>query len=393
MKILMVSTEYPPMKGGVGRYTEKLVESLRTEGLEVAVVCNECGSGDFTGLSPYNRQNSEILRRAVKEFKPDVVHIQYEQGLYGIHLDPINPKKTGTNIESFYRDCEIPIVTTFHSAYTFNQWMKLIVPIRTGRLGKTGILFRTIYDYWIHLLNYYSFHSLNKEKIGHKRAGIVFSKYLQNLIPGSYLIYHGSEPNVPPTDMSESRKKFLLPEDVNIALAFGFMTATKGWDIIEKMKVPKEWKIVVNTSKNHYSKETAKKIENAGVIDLNRGFINDRELSVLLYSADALILPYKVSSASGVLYDGLSHGLPFISSKLEFFNEFSDMGLGISVDRNPAEFSSALLRLKKDYKKYKKKVLEFRRKLLWKAVTSKHIVVYNSLIDNPASILHQKILD
>lgn len=207
------------------------------------------------------------------------------------------------------------------------------------------------------------------------------------------MIYHGSEPNVPPTDKSESRKKFLLPEDVNIALAFGFMTATKGWDIIEKMKVPKEWKIVVNTSKNHYSNETVKKIENAGVINLNRGFINDRELSLLLYSADALILPYKVSSASGVLYDGLSHGLPFISSKLEFFNEFSDMGLGISVDRNPAEFSSALLRLKKDYEKYKKNVLEFRRKLLWKAVTSKHIAVYNSLIDNPASILHQKILD
>lgn len=393
MKILMVSTEYPPMKGGVGRYTEKLVESLRTEGLEVAVACNECGNGDFTGLSPHNRQNSEILRAAVKEFKPDVVHIQYEHGLYGIHLDPINPKRTGTTIESFYRDCEIPIVTTFHSAYTFNQWMKLIVPISTGRLSRTELLLRTIYDYWIHLLNYYSFHSLNKAKIGHKRAGIVFSKYLQNLIPGSYLIYHGSEPNLPPTDMSEARKKFLLPEDVNIALAFGFMTATKGWDIIEKMKVPKDWKIVINTSKNHYGKETVKKFENAGVIDLNKGFINDRELSLLLYSADTLIMPYKVSSASGVLYDGLSHGLPFISSKLEFFKEFSDLGLGISVNRNPAKFSRALLRLKKDYKKYKKNVLEFRKKLPWKVVTSKHVILYNSLINDPTSILHQKILD
>lgn len=78
--------------------------------------------------------------------------------------------------------------------------------------------------------------------------------------------------------MSEARKNFLLPEDVNIALAFGFMTATKGWDIIEKMRVPKYWKIVINTSKNYYSKEKVKKFENAGVIDLNRGFINDREL-------------------------------------------------------------------------------------------------------------------
>ena len=112
-----------------------------------------------------------------------------------------------------------------------------------------------------------------------------------------------------------------------------------------------------------------------------------------MYSADALILPYKVSSTSGVLYDGLSHGLPFISSKLEFFNEFSDMGLGISIDRNPVEFSRALLRLIRDYKKYKKAVLEFRKKLLWKVVTSKHIVLYNSMINNPTSILHKKILD
>jgi glycosyltransferase involved in cell wall biosynthesis len=262
MKILMVSTEYPPMNGGVGRYSQMLVESLRSEGLEVSVVCSEYGKGDFKGLSPYNRQNSEVLTRAVKEFKPDVVHVQYEQGLYGIHLDPINPKRTGTNIESFYRDCEIPIVTTFHSAYTFNQWMKLIVPLSTGRLGKIGRFLRTTYNYWIHLLNYYSFNSLNKEKIGRNRAGIVFSKYLQYLIPGSYLIYHGSEPSIaPPADISEARKKFLLPEDVKIALAFGFMTATKGWDIIERMRVPKDWKIVINTSKNHYSKEAMKKIE------------------------------------------------------------------------------------------------------------------------------------
>jgi glycosyltransferase involved in cell wall biosynthesis len=395
MKILMVSTEYPPMKGGVGRYSQKLVESLRNEGLEVSVVCNDCGKGDFRGLSPYNRQNSEVLIRAVKEFKPDVVHVQYEQGLYGIHLDPINPKRTSTTIESFYHDCEIPIVTTFHSAYTFNQWMKLIVPLSGGRLGKMGTFLRTIYDYWIHLLNYYSFNSLNRDKIGHNRAGIVFSRYLQKLIPGSCLIYHGAEPSVsPPTDISEMRKKLLLPEDVNIALAIGFMTATKGWDIIKKMSVPKDWKIVINTSKNHYSRETVKKnFENDGVINLNRGFINDRDLSLLLYSADALILPYKVCSGSGVLYDGLSHGLPFISSKLEYFNEFSDMGLGISVERNPSNFSRSLYTLKRDYKKYKEAVIEFRKNLLWKVATNKHILLYNSIVNSPTPISSGKILD
>ena len=390
----MVSTEYPPMKGGVAHYSQKLVGSLRNEGLEVSVVCNEHGNGDFTGISPYNRHNSDLLIKAVKEFKPDVVHVQYEQGLYGLHLDPINPKRTGTTIESFYHDCKLPIVTTFHSAYTFTQWMRLIVP-SGGRFGRIGTFLRTTYDYWTHLLNYSSFNSLNRGKIGPNRAGIVFSKYLQNLIPGSYLIYHGSDPSVPPpTDKSEIRKKFLLPEDANIALAVGFMTATKGWDMIKKMSVPNDWKIVINTSKNHYSKEgVKKKFENDGVIDLNRGFLDDRELSLLFYSVDALILPYKVSSGSGVMYDGLAHGLPFISSKIEFFKEFSDMGLGISVDRNASDFSRALLELKGDYKKYKDAVLGFSENLRWKEVTSKHILLYSSIINNPISISQKEKLD
>jgi hypothetical protein len=350
--------------------------------MEVSVVCNKDGDGDFIGISPYNRHNSDVLLKAVKEFKPDVVHVQYEPGLYGIYLDPINPTRTRTNIESFYYDCKLPIVTTFHSAYTFAQWMRLIVPISGGRFGRLGTLLQTIYDYWTHILNYSSFNSLNRAKIGPNRAGIVFSKYLQNLIPGSYLIYHGSEPSVSrPVDKTEIRKNFLLPEDANIAVAIGFMTATKGWNIIRKMRVPNDWKIVINSSKNHYSKEVVKKkFENEGVIDLNRGFLDDRELSMLLYCADALILPYKVSSASGVMFDGFGHGLPFISSKLEFFKEFSDMGLGISVDRNPSDFSRALVELKGDYKKYKDAVVEFSKNLSWREVSRKHILLYESIV-------------
>jgi hypothetical protein len=57
------------------------------------------------------------------------LHLQYEHGLYGIHLDPLNPRKTGRNIDLFYQECEVPIVTTFHSAFTFKQWSKLVVPI------------------------------------------------------------------------------------------------------------------------------------------------------------------------------------------------------------------------------------------------------------------------
>jgi len=92
------------------------------------------------------------------------------------------------------------------------------------------------------------------------------------------------------------------------------------------------------------------------------------------------------------MYDGLAHGLPFISSKLEFFKEFSDMKLGIMVDRNPVEFSKALLKLKVDYKRYKDAVVNFRKHLLWNEVAKKHILIYNSIIDRPSTPLLRKII-
>jgi hypothetical protein len=82
------------------------------------------------------------------------------------------------------------------------------------------------------------------------------------------------------------------------------------------------------------------------------------------------------------MYDGLAHGLPFISSKVGFFKEFSDMNLGMRVNRNPVEFSNSLKTLGKNYKQYKDAVLNLRKHLLWKDVAKKHILLYNSIIEN-----------
>ena len=51
LRILMVSSEYPPINGGVGRYTYNLVKELKRRGLEVHVACDDRGNGDYTGLS------------------------------------------------------------------------------------------------------------------------------------------------------------------------------------------------------------------------------------------------------------------------------------------------------------------------------------------------------
>ena len=387
LTILMVSTEYPPMNGGVGRYTANLTRELNKVGCHVQVLSNENGNGDFFGLSPKNTKNYSVLLKIVDEVKPDIVHIQFEHGLYGLKLNRLNPEKTNTNIDLFYDLCKIPIVTTFHTAFDLKQWMNIVATKNTNEKWKVKAYAQKLLKYWVHLLNYKSFNNLNTEKIEKSKRGIVFSQYMKDKIGGGDIIYHGSEPMIPydSTIKGKARTKFSLSNKKRIILALGFRTNTKGWDILDEMDIPPNWAIVMNSSKNYYNTENyIPKISASHekeIIDLRKGFLNDRDLSLLFYAADAVILPYKVSSGSGVMFDGLAHGLPFIATDLEFFREFSARGLGITVKRNPQEFSKALVTLNNNYEYYAKNVILFKEKLKWDNIARNHISLYNQIIE------------
>ena len=435
LKILMVSTEYPPMYGGVGRYTYNLSRALRKLGHTVYVVCNDDGKeGDFFGLSSsFDKDNSGLLLEIVNKVKPDIVHIQFEHGLYGLKLKSINPRNTCTNIDSFYDICKVPIVTTFHSAYTFKQWMNIISPLDLKSTSNNTLknqvkhFSKYILQYWKFIINYKSFHDLNNEKLVKSKKGIVFSDYMKNRIiekkrKGSngfandksdvednnnsnsntddnknIIIYHGAEPSLSPFPniKEEARLKFGIYFDdkdnkikrrriKRIALAIGFKTSTKGWDILNEIDLPENWLIIINSSKNHFNTENykPKKIikDSTHFIDLQRDYLSDKDLSLLFYASDVVLLPYKVSSGSGVMFDALAHGLPFIATDLEFFKEYARKGLGITVKRDPKEFKKALIDLENNYEYYCNSVNQFKLYLNWKNIADYHSNVYNSIL-------------
>src|SRR5919112_2035989 len=294
MKVLMVSTEYPPMRGGVGRYGANLVQALleRGTGIEVDVICNEDGSGEFSGISPSNERNSDVLLKIVQESGPDIVHVQFEPGLYGLILDSRNPRASRTFVDPFYHRCKVPIVTTFHSAYTLREWMgQAMIVKREGRIGRLGIPARAAVTTWKRLVNYKAFHDINKEKLKLSHAGISFSKYMAGRIGGGHVIYHGAEPAIlPPVPKAKARDTFSLPQDKMIAVAIGFSTATKGWDILSKIDMPDGWIMVLNSSKGHFNKEQnlpygiqdrrkkgTSDDNTTNIIDLQKGFLADEE--------------------------------------------------------------------------------------------------------------------
>ena len=386
LSILLVSPEFPPMSGGIGRYTYNLKKSLIEMGLTVQVVCDRRGDGEFSGISQLNARNSEILLKLVDKVKPDVVHVQYEPGLYGLKLDMLNPAKTSTNIDSFYKFCKVPIITTFHSAYPFRQWMSLPIPIyerpQDHYLIKRA---KRIISYWTRVINYRSFHRLNTQKLAQSAAGIVFSESMSRTLEtkGCHVIFHGADRQNSGSGQikSEIKKSYSIPEQGRIALALGYATATKGWDMIEKMDIPDHWTIVINPSKNGYSSEkyhigTKKR----NLINLHMDFLSEKQLSALFSCADAVILPYKVSSGSGIMFDGLSYGLPFVATQLAFFQEFALRGLGITVKRKAEAFSKALLDLDINYDKYVKKISDFKKEITWHEVAKRHAELYRQIL-------------
>jgi glycosyltransferase involved in cell wall biosynthesis len=92
-------------------------------------------------------------------------------------------------------------------------------------------------------------------------------------------------------------------------------------------------------------------------------------------------LPYKVTAGSGVMFDALAHGLPFIATDLDFFREFAAKGLGITAKRNPHEFSKGIKKLDRNYFKYAESVDAFKQNLKWNFVARQHSQLYYSTID------------
>ena len=394
----MVCTEYPPMKGASGPYVATLTRTLRKDGIEVYVVCNERGDGDFSGISPTNKENSEVLLQIVEKIKPDIVHIQFEGAFYGLVLQAKGATKSGTYIDAFYSKCNIPIVTTIFSAFSFSDWMEMYkidttsLVKKSGRIGELGIPARALIR-WLkynmnNISNYRSFKNITKEKARMSQANIVFSCHLSKILdePEAKVIHMGSDIAISPKpNKNEARAKFSLPQDSQrIALAAGFAVVNKGWDIIDRIDIPANWIVVTNSNNypgDHYNiKNVSFKLKRHDkIINLHRGFLSDEELSILFYASDAVILPYQIAVASALMFDALGHGLPFVATDCKFFREFSRQGLGITVKRTPNGFAKGLKDLDKNYTKYAAAVDAFSSTLRWDYIARQHISVYKSL--------------
>jgi glycosyltransferase involved in cell wall biosynthesis len=414
MKILVVSGEYPPMKGGVGRYTKNLVQAFaKKTGVEVLVAI---GGGTIAATDTYNhdqdcndvvpiyrgvtrkgdKKNSDRLLQLVSETKPDIVSIQYERGLYEVDT---TLKHTfwrllhGSTLDRFYRLCPVPTVSTLHTVFPEDEYYAYIKERAFRKEGRFGFLPQRLraairrwvleqrYDLLLHVVN--------------QSDGIISpAKTLQEVVGRGVVIYHGAEPTLelsyltsPLNHKKQFRKEFGLPQDGMLLLAFGYAGSYKGFDVLGSLVLPPSWSLIVKQTKHERGLERPVEIANNetgnnNVIPLNLGYLDDTTMSKLFYACDATIFPYKIVSISGVMFDALAHGLPFVASDLRFFKEFANLGLGIACKRDTKSFERSLLTLASNFDEYKTHVEQFRSKLLWSNIANQHIEYFSSLISS-----------
>jgi glycosyltransferase involved in cell wall biosynthesis len=415
MKVLVVSGEYPPMKGGVGRYTYNLVHALaKKSNIDVSVAISATTSppraahattGAAANLKSNkvtlypgivrkgDKQNSDHLLQLVSETKPDIVNIQYERGLYEVDTTirhTIWRLAHGSTLDKFYRKCPVPIVSTLHTVFPeeeYRSYVKDRALRKEGRFGFLPMPLRAAIRRWVMEQRY----DLLLEVVKLSDGIISPARTIKDIVRRGTVIYHGAEPNieVSPSSANDKQQQFRnelgLPSDKMVLLAFGYAGSYKGFDVLGSLRLPDGWSLVVKQTKHERGSEKPIDVKKNGdnsndVISLHLGYLDDSTLSKLFFACDAIIFPYKVVSVSGVMFDALAHGLPFIASNLRFFKEFADMGLGIACNRDMQSFEQAIGNLAMAYDEYKTRVEQFRSNLRWSNVAQKHVEFFLELI-------------
>src|SRR5215216_3852407 len=410
MKVLIVSGEYPPMKGGVGRYTFNLVHALHKKpDVEVSLAIGADDAATLTSdpsqdtnndvaITTYrgtirkgDKRNSDRILQIVSEIKPDVVNIQYERGLYEVDTTIRHTfwrLVHGSTLDRFYRTCPVPTVSTLHTVFPqdeYSAYVKDRALRKEGRFGFLPLPLRAAIRRWVMEQRY----DLLLNVVSQSDDIISPARTLQEVVRRGIVIYHGAEPTIelsspssPINDKTEFRKDFGLPLDKMLLLAFGYAGSYKGFDVLDSLGLPDGWSLVVKQTKHERGLEKPIEIgKNNGenVISLNLGYLDDTTMSKLFFACDAIIFPYKIVSVSGVMFDALAHGLPFIASDLRFFKEFADMGLGIVCNRNVQSFERSISTLALEYHEYKTRVEQFSSELRWSNIAKNHIEFFSGL--------------
>jgi len=264
-------------------------------------------------------KSSKAIARMVRKSSPDIVHVQYQFGLFG---GPF-----GTQILPILvlaRSLGAKVVVTVHSLLDWKCVLRhFLGAVRSRRhriLGYFARVFLLMYQMVAYHLVLYGIALLAHRVIVHTRR----SKEMIPFCSKTVVIFHG-------TDTLGREYTTACRRIASLKLiTMGFIHRNKGihlaFEAIEDMlnvSYTVVGRVLSKTvEQQQYALSLAKgKPQNATIID---GYVDDCTLDQLIAESDAVILPYVNAceeGASGTFHRSLAHAKPVIASD---FMEFAD---------------------------------------------------------------------
>lgn len=319
MRVLLLSAEYPPQRGGVGDYTRQLGRALLAQGIEAAVLTGkseappaETPDGDPPALRlvrSWGRRMRADVAAALVDWRADILHIQYQTGAYGM-----NPA-----VNLLPTRIDLPTAVTLHDLR-----MPYLAPkVAPLRRYVTRLLVESAGA--VIVTNQEDAARLSGEIASDPDPDIY--TLTKPLYPAPVLIPIGSNiARRAGVDRAAVRAGLGVPDDAILLAYFGLISPSKGVaTLIEALaQTPPTIQLLIvggaatTPEDSAHKDQIDQRIAELGLVERIRwtGHVPAEDVSAYLQSADLMALPFAdgASYRRGSLLAALGHWLPTITT-------------------------------------------------------------------------------
>lgn len=302
LRIALISP-FPPFKGGIARFSSSLRQALEASGCEVVPVS-------------YRR----LWPRWLLKGRPAVEPGAEPPALTPLSLDLMNPFSWFLVARQLRRSRPDVLLAAY--------WSGLLAPLIAVLRWVSGL--PTV----LLLHNFTSHESIPGEPmlkrllVSSSDGFLTLSRSVEaellGFSPGartSALFHPLYESQSPISAKAEARHTLGLPEDAPVLLFFGYVREYKGLDtLLDAMAVvagelPSVRLVVAGEFFLDSSRfrDEARRLGIDGAVEFREGYVPSGEVATLMAAADAVVLPYRSATQSGVVALAFGHGVPVIA--------------------------------------------------------------------------------
>ncbi len=357
MRVLLITGSYPPMKCGVGSYTQKLALSLsQHHDVDEVVVLTDERARDVVQQKGVlvlpviqNWQIIELGRIAkyIKQYNPDIVHIQYPTQGYSGRVPALLPL--------LVRLLRKPCIQTWHEPVTATWWgmllllkMDALVFVKDNLISSLPRVIR-----WI---------------VKRKDTTLIL---LASLLP---VIKVSSD------EILEIRRVY-APNNETLICFFGFLAPLKGVEALLKIVARTEAQLLIASDlipENVYHKSILDKIIEMGIGTRVAivGFLSDERLVAILAASDVAAFPFRDGAKSwNTSIDGaVAQGIFVLTTSLDYSGYQVARNIYFAKPGNIEEMIAAIQQYAGKRNPAKSSILE------WQVIADKHVGIYKRFI-------------